>query len=123
MCVSCNHFILHLIVPNIIHIKPSSSELTTYLKYTISEISFSELTIYTCNTCTCTSSPIIPEISTSIYPLFQTQQYRDNMKAVNKTLARRYRLSNRRLTIVIVVLSVLVVVALVVAVVVLTNKP
>lgn len=53
----------------------------------------------------------------------KTQQYRDNMKAVNKTLARRYRLSNRRLTIVIVVLSVLVVVALVVAVVVLTNKP
>lgn len=53
----------------------------------------------------------------------KTQQYRDNMKAVNKTMARRYRLSNRRLTIVIVVLSVLVVVALVVAVVVLTNKP
>lgn len=53
----------------------------------------------------------------------KTQQYRDSMKAVNKTLARRYRLSNRRLTIVIVVLSVLVVVALVVAVVVLTNKP
>lgn len=52
----------------------------------------------------------------------KTQQYRDNMKAVNKTMARRYRLSNRRLTIVIVVLSVLVVVALVVAVVVLTNK-
>lgn len=49
----------------------------------------------------------------------KTQQYRDNMKAVNKTMARRYRLSNRRLTIVIVVLSVLVVVALVV----LTNKP
>lgn len=53
----------------------------------------------------------------------KTQQYRDNMKAVNKTMARRYRLSNRRLTIVIVILSVLVVVALVVAVVVLTNKP
>ncbi|XP_022315841.1 uncharacterized protein LOC111119704 [Crassostrea virginica] len=52
----------------------------------------------------------------------KTQEYRDNMKAVNKTLARRYRLSNRRLTIVIVILTVLVVVALVVAVVVLTTR-
>lgn len=53
---------------------------------------------------------------------FQTQQYRDNMEAVNKTLARRYRLSNRRLTIAIIAITVCVVIAVVVAVILFTNK-
>ncbi|XP_048757780.2 uncharacterized protein LOC125668065 isoform X2 [Ostrea edulis] len=52
----------------------------------------------------------------------KTQQYRDNMEAVNKTLARRYRLSNRRLTIAIIAITVCVVIAVVVAVILFTNK-
>ncbi|XP_061191582.1 uncharacterized protein LOC133199730 isoform X1 [Saccostrea echinata] len=52
----------------------------------------------------------------------QTQQYRDNMKAVNKALAGRYRLSNRRLTIAIIVITVLVVIAVVIAIIVLTKR-